>query len=69
MSGVDTDAVREVALGRLGINQDEHDLLMEAATEIDQLRERLRRASEQLKEMEKSRVWREAAGKKDEEPT
>lgn len=68
---VDTDAVREVALGRLGINQAEHELLMAAAAEIDQLRERLRRASEELKDAEKRRVWREAAEEKDdeEEPT
>ena len=60
MSDLDTDAIREVALGRLGLNRAEHDLLQEAADEIDRLRERLRRASEELREMEKSRLWREA---------
>ena len=32
---IEPDAIREVALGRLGLNQDEHDLLQRVATEFE----------------------------------
>lgn len=34
---INPDAIREVALGRLGLNQGEHDLLQQVATEFEKL--------------------------------
>lgn len=34
---INPDAIREVALGRLGLNQDEHDLLQKVADEFETL--------------------------------